>query len=109
MIDWLALIVVALASLLGAALVVSLFALGIRLMSTAGSPPIGGPVEFTDAITVISPKEAKKIEKRARKAAERSPLSPGQKRLARAGAYACFALTGVAVLVGIYLIVPTFH
>lgn len=109
MIDWLALIIVAVSSLLGAALVVSLFAFGIRLLSTAGSPPIGGPAEFTDAITVISPKEAKKIEKRARKAAQRSPLSPAQKRLALVGAYACFALTGVAVLVGIYLIIPTFR
>jgi hypothetical protein len=35
--------------------------------------------------------------------------SAGQKRVALIGAYTCFTLCGVAVLYGIYLIVPYFH
>ena len=37
------------------------------------------------------------------------PNSAGQKRAALIGARVCFALSGVAALVGIYLIVPVLH
>ena len=47
--------------------------------------------------------------KRAAKAARKSPLTDGQKRVALVGAWACFAISGVAVLYGIYLIVPALH
>ena len=62
-----------------------------------------------DAITIVTPAEIRKAEKRAAKAARKSPLSDGQKRAALFGARACFALSGVAALFGIYLIVPVLH
>jgi hypothetical protein len=35
--------------------IVSTYALGIRLLTISGRTPIVTPAEFTDAITVISP------------------------------------------------------
>ncbi|WP_136708776.1 peptidase [Agromyces sp. H66] len=109
MIDWLAFLIVLVAALIGAAVVVSAYALGIRLLTLSGRTPIVTPAEFTDAITVVSPAEARAAAKRAAKAAKRSPLTEGQKRAALVGAWACFAVSGLAVLVGIYLIVPALH
>jgi len=108
-IDWLAFVVVLLAALIGAAVVVSAYSLGIRLLTISGRTPIVTPAEFTDAITVVTPAEAKAAAKRAAKAAKKSPLTAGQKRAAFIGAIACFTLSGLAVLVGIYLIVPALH
>lgn len=104
-IDWLAFVQVFLAALTAAVLVVGFYALGLRLLVRAGRPPVVAPVEFTDAITVISEKEARRAEKAAAKAAKRNPLTEGQKRLALIGAYACFAVCAAAVLGGILLIV----
>ena len=109
MINWLSIIVVAVASMVSACVVVALYALGLRLLSSAGRPVHVDPAEFTDAITVITPEEAEREAKRVRKAAKRSPLSPAQKRLALAMARVCFALCVVIVLIGIYLIIPGFH
>ena len=109
MIDWFAFVIVLVASLVGASVVVSLFSLGLRLLTVAGRTPVVAPAEFTDAITVITPEEAAKAAKRAEKAARKSPLTDGQKRVARVGAWACFALSGLAVLYGIFLIVPALH
>jgi hypothetical protein len=108
-IDWAAFFIVAIASLVAAAVVVSLFSLGLRLMTTAGRIPVVDPAEFTGAITVLSPKRQAKEAKRARKAAEANPLSAGQKRAAVVGAYLCFTLCSIAVLYGVYLIVPALH
>ena len=93
------------ASLLGAVAVVTFYALGLRLLVRAGRVPVVVPAEFTDAITVMTPKDIKRAEKAAAKAAKKSPLSEGQKKLALVLAYGCFALCGVAVLGGILLIV----
>lgn len=109
MIDWTAFVIVAAASLLAAAVVVSLYSLGLRLLTSAGRIPMVEPAEFTGAITVLTPAQAEKEAKRARKAAKANPLSPGQKRAALLGGYACFVLTGIAVLYGVYLIVPALH
>lgn len=109
MIDWFSFLIVLVAALLGAAVVVSAYSLGIRLLTLSGRTPIVTPAEFTDAITVVSPAEAKAAAKRAEKAAKKSPLTAGQKRAALVGAWACFAVSGIAVLVGIYLIVPALH
>ncbi|WP_448004072.1 peptidase [Agromyces bauzanensis] len=109
MIDWLSFLIVLVAALVGAAVVVSAYSLGIRLLTLSGRTPIVTPAEFTDAITVVSPAEAKAAAKRAAKAAKKSPLTEGQKRAALVGAWACFAVSGLAVLVGIYLIVPALH
>ncbi len=37
------------------------------------------------------------------------PAASGRLGLVKAGAYACFAACGVAVLYGVYLIVPALH
>ena len=108
-IDWGSFVAVALASLISTCVVVGLYSLATRLLAAAGRAPQVDPVEFTDAITVVTPAEAAAAAKRARKAAKKNPLSAGQKRATLAGAYACFTLCGLAVLYGIYLIVPYFH
>ena len=109
MIDWIAFVVVLVASLIGASVVVSLYSLGIRLLTISGRTPVVAPATFTDAITVITPEQAAKAAKRAEKAARKSPLTEGQKRMAHIGAWACFVLSGCAVLYGIFLIVPALH
>jgi hypothetical protein len=109
MINWLSFFIVAFAAVASACVVVTLYSLGLRLLSTAGRTPNVVPAEFTDAITVITPAEAAAEAKRIRKAAKRNPLTPAQKRIALAGAYACFVLCAGCVLFGIYLIIPAFH
>ena len=104
-INWLAFVQVFFAALTAALLVVGFYALGLRLLVRAGRPPVVAPVEFTDAITVISEKEARRAEKAAAKAARRNPLTDAQKRIALIGAYACFAVCAAAVVGGILLIV----
>jgi len=108
-IDWYAFLVVLGVTLFATAVVVSAYALGIRLLTLSGRTPIVTPAEFTDAIAVITPAEAAAAAKRAAKAAKKSPLTDGQKRLALVSAWACFAISAGAVLYGIYLIVPAFH
>jgi len=108
-IDWIAFSVVAVASLVSSAVIVTLYSLGLRLMTTAGRSPVVDPAEFTGAITVLTPKRAAKEAKRTRKALAANPLTDGEKMLALVGAYACFALCGGAVLFGVYLIVPALH
>ncbi|HEY5221934.1 MAG TPA: peptidase [Microbacteriaceae bacterium] len=109
MINWISLVVVALAAISSACLIVVLYSLGLRLLSTAGRTPLAIPAEFTDAITIVTPAEAAAEAKRIRKAAKRNPLSVTQQRLALVGAYTCFILCVAAVLFGIYLIIPAFH
>ena len=104
-INWLAFVQVFVAAFLSAVVVVSFYAIGLRLLVRAGRAPVVAPAEFTDAITVISEKEARRAEKAAAKAAKRSPLPDGQKRFALIGAYACFAVCAGAVLGGLLLIV----
>ncbi len=104
-IDWVAFLQVFVASMLGAVTVVTFYALGLRLMVRSGRAPVVTPAEFTDAITIISPKEARKAAKLAAKAAKKSPLTPFQKRLAFLGACLCFGACALAVLTGIYVLV----
>lgn len=104
-IDWFAFVQVFVVALAGALLVVGFYALGLRLLVRAGRAPVVAPAEFTDAITVITEKEARKAAKAAEKAARKSPLSDGQKNLALAGAYASFAMCALAVLGGILMLV----
>lgn len=103
-IDWEAFLHVFLAALLGATIVVTFYALGLRLLVSGGRPPLVAPAEFTDAITVISDKQKRRAEKAVAKAAARNPLSAGQKRLALVGAYVCFAVCAAAVLGALLLI-----
>lgn len=104
-IDWIAFLEVFAAALVGAVLVVGFYAVGLRLLVRAGRAPVVAPAEFTDAITIISEKEARKAAKQAAKAARKSPLTEAQKRVSLWGAYGAFALCAVAVLGGIALIV----
>jgi len=104
-IDWLAFVQVFVAALIASLLVVGFYAVAVRLLVRAGRAPVVAPAEFTDAITVISEKEARRAEKAAAKAAKKSPLTDGQKRLALVGAYASFAMCGLAVAGGLLLIV----
>ncbi|HPT95318.1 MAG TPA: peptidase [Microbacteriaceae bacterium] len=104
-IDWIAFVQVFVAAIIGATVVVVLYASALRLLVRAGVVPVVAPAEFTDAITVISPREAKRAEKAAAKAARKNPLTVLERRVALWGAYACFGLCGLAVLAGLALIV----
>jgi hypothetical protein len=104
-IDWFAFFQVFAAALFGSVIVVGFYAIGLRLLVRAGRAPVVAPAEFTDAITVITEKEARKATKAAAKAARKSPLTHGQKNLALALAYGSFALCAIAVLGGLALIV----
>ncbi|MGX1932424.1 peptidase [Microbacterium resistens] len=104
-IDWSAFVSVFLAALVGAVAIVGFYALGLRLLVRAGKVPVVTPAEFTDAIAVVSEKEIRRAAKQAEKAARKSPLTEGQKRLALVAAYVCFTLCALAVIAGIVLIV----
>lgn len=104
-INWFAFVQVFAAALTGAVLVVGFYSLGLRMLVRAGRSPVVAPADFTDAITVISEKEARRAEKAAAKAAKKSPLTDGQRRLALWAAYGCFGLAALAVLAGLILIV----
>lgn len=104
-IDWIAFVAVFAAALLGATAIVVFYALGLRLLVRSGHAPVVGPAEFTDAITVITEKEARRAAKQAAKAAKKNPLTDAQKRLALIGAYGCFVLCAAAVIAGILIIV----
>ncbi|GEK85117.1 peptidase [Microbacterium aerolatum] len=104
-IDWLAFLQVFAAALIGAAAVVTFYAVGLRLLVRSGRSPVVSPAAFTDAITVITEKQARRAAKQAAKAARKSPLSEAQKRVALVGAYACFVLCAMAVIAGILIIV----
>lgn len=104
-INWLAFAQVFAAALVGAGAIVLFYALGLRLLVRSGHAPVVTPVAFTDAITTISPKEARRAAKLAEKAARKSPLTAAQKRLALIGAYACFTVCALAVLAGITMLV----
>lgn len=104
-IDWASFLNVFVAALVGAVGIVFLYALGLRMLVRAGRVPVVTPVEFTDAITVLTEKEIKRHEKQAAKAAHKSPLTQAQKNFAFVLALGCFVLCGAAVLAGITLIV----
>ncbi|MEV8266530.1 peptidase [Microbacterium sp. NPDC076911] len=83
---------------------VGFYSLGLRLLVRAGRSPVVAPAEFTDAITIISQKEAQRAEKAAAKAAKKSPLTETQKRVALVAACACFVVCAGAVVFGLLLI-----
>jgi hypothetical protein len=104
-IDWISFLEVFVVALIGALLVVGFYAIAVRLLVRGGKVPVVAPAEFTDAIAIISEKERAKAAKAAAKAAKKSPLTDGQKLVARVGAYISFGLCGLAVLGGLILIV----
>lgn len=105
MIEWLAFVQVFAAALAGAMVIVGFYAVGLRLLVRSGHAPVVAPADFTDAITVISPKAARRASRAAAKAAAKSPLTDAQKRISLIGAYASFAVCALAVVGGVTLIV----
>ena len=103
-IDWIAFVEVFVAAMIGAVLVVFFYSSGLRLLVRSGRAPVVTPAEFTDAITVITPKDAERAAKAAAKAARKNPLTDGQKTISLWGAYICFGLAGLAVVGGLLLI-----
>lgn len=104
-IEWWDFVQVFVVAMIGAAVLVVLFALALRLRAASGRIPVVAPAEFTDAIAVLTEKQQRREEKAAAKAAKKSPLSEAQKRAALIGSYVCFVLCGVAVAAAIALIV----
>lgn len=94
MIDWSALILVAAVAIGGAAVIVSLFATGIRFLST---PPVAETVGAAARIGSARDDEMDDVSDPTR------PLS------ATVGGVVCFVLAGVGVLYGVYLIIPALH
>lgn len=96
MIDWMAFLIVFGTALVSAAIVVSLFSLGIRFLATPapkvpladGSYAPNGPSRDDEDDDVDE---------------------LGRPRWATVLANVCFGLSGACVLVGIYLIVPALH
>lgn len=96
MIDWMAFLIVFGASLVAAAVVVTLYSLGIRFLATPapkvrradGSFEPDGPSRDDEDDDVDD---------------------LGRPRWATVAAYVCFALSAACVLLGIYLIVPALH
>lgn len=96
MIDWAAFAIVAVAALVSASVVVSLFAFGLRLLN------VGRGVDADDSPDTIETTPSGSI-------SVVSAQPEGRPRWASIAAIACFALCSLAVLFGIYLIVPFFH
>ena len=96
MIDWMAFVTVFVVSLLGATFVVALYSLGIRFLATPaprarladGSLEPNGPSRDDEDDDVDD---------------------LGRPRWATIAANVCFVLSGLAVLVGVFLIVPALH
>lgn len=103
-INWLAFLEVFAAAIVGSAIVVGFYALGLRLLVRAGRAPVVAPAEFTDAITIMRPKDIARAEKAAAKAARKSPLTAGQKNLALVAAYGSFGVSAAAVLAGLLIL-----
>lgn len=97
-IEWIAFLEVFAVALGCAAIVVTFYALGLRLLVSGGRAPVVPPAEFPDAIAVRSGKQAAKAEKKAAKAAAKTPLTQGQQSVRLGAAYVCFGICAVAVL-----------
>ena len=52
----------------------------------------------------MSPKQIRKAEKKAAKAAKKVPLSPGAQKLVLLCAYCCFALCAAVIVFGVLLL-----
>lgn len=96
MIDWMAFLIVFVAALVAAALVVSLYSLGIRFLATP-------PPKLRRADGSFEPDGPSRDDE------DDDVDDLGRPRWATAAAYTCFALSVVCVLIGIYLIVPALH
>lgn len=96
MIDWMAFVIVFVASLAAAAVVVSLYSLGIRFLATP--PP---KIRLADG--------SYEPDGPSRDDEDDDVDDLGRPRWATIAANICFGLSVVCVLFGIYLIVPALH
>jgi hypothetical protein len=96
-IDWGAFLAVAIASVIGACVVVAVYSSGLRMWSWA------------DALAGKYSMEPDGTMGPATNETPGGARSAGVVNTVRAGAIACFVISGVVVLYGIYLIVPQFH
>ncbi len=88
-IDWSALLIVALASVVAASVTVALFATGIKLLAVPPADAAAATPARDDETDDVS-------------SATRPPL-------ATAGGIVCFVFSAIVVLIGVYLIVPALH
>ncbi|MGO3147044.1 MAG: hypothetical protein ACTIJ6_05120 [Leucobacter sp.] len=93
MIDWMAFVAVFVASLVAAVFVVVMYSLGIRFLATP-APVVDG------SDLAVGPE---------RDDEDDDVDDAGRPRWATVVANICFGLSGLTVLVGIYLIVPALH
>jgi hypothetical protein len=88
-IDWLAFVVVVVASVVASCVVVALFATAIRLFATPPRDAAGSGAARDEEMDDVAP--------------------PTRPRAATAAAVALFSLASLAALYGIYLIIPALH
>lgn len=96
MIDWMAFLIVFVASILSACVVVALYSLGIRFLATP--PP-----------KVLREDGSFEPDGPSRDDEDDDVDDLGRPRWATVSAYVCFALSAGCVIAGIYLIVPALH
>jgi hypothetical protein len=97
MIDWFAFLTVAVVAVVAACFVVFVYSVGLRLWSNADA--MSGKYSIEPDGT-IGPSTA---------GIPGATRSEGTVRMVRAASIACFVVSGLSVLYGIYLIVPQFH
>ncbi|QZY51185.1 hypothetical protein [Leucobacter tenebrionis] len=95
-IDWMAFLIVFASALLSAVFVVALYSFGIRFLATP-------PPRVRRADGSFEPDGPSRDDE------DDDVDDLGRPRWATVAAYACFSLSGLAVLVGIFLIVPALH
>ncbi|QBE49441.1 hypothetical protein [Leucobacter triazinivorans] len=95
-IDWMAFLIVFVAALLSAVFVVALYSLGIRFLATPAPP-----VRLDDG--TFAPDGPSRDDE------DDDVDALGRPRWATVAANVCFALSALAVLIGIFLIVPALH
>lgn len=96
MIDWLAFLTVFVASLVSAVFVVVMYSLGIRFLAVPAAPSQGADGE----VQPVGPD---------RDDEDDDIDDDGRPMWATIAANVCFGVSVIAVLVGIYLIVPALH
>lgn len=104
-IEWGSFLLVFATALIAAGFLVFFYALGLRMLVRAGKVPMVPPTDFTGQLATMTKKQAEKATKKAKKADRKSPLTEGQKNLAKYVAYACFVVVGIVIITGIIMIV----
>lgn len=95
-INWLAFLEVFATALTAAGILVLFYSLGLRLMVTADRVPTEVDADDDEPMTHVTT---------APSPAGGSTLSPTRRFAALIGAYACFAVCAIAVILGIFLLV----